>query len=63
MRAVKNEVGALPASIDSTAQTARLLEFMGKVLAAHNDLREPRTAGSTPRPQPPERTPTIRSPL
>ena len=49
VRAVKNEVGALPASIDSTAQTARLLEFMGKVLAAHNDLREPRTAGSTPR--------------
>src|ERR671910_527506 len=52
VRAVKNEVGAIPASIDSTAQTARLLEFMGKVLAAHNDLREPRTAGSTPRPQP-----------
>jgi Cft2 family RNA processing exonuclease len=25
---------------------------MGKVLAAHNDLREPRTAGSTPSPQP-----------
>ena len=52
VRAVKNEVGALPTSIDSTAQTARLLEFMGKVLAAHNDLREPRTAGSTPGPQP-----------
>ncbi|MFL5991778.1 MAG: MBL fold metallo-hydrolase [Rubrobacteraceae bacterium] len=52
VRAVKNEVGALPTSIDSTAQTARLLEFMGKVLAAHNDLREPRTDGSTPGPQP-----------
>src|ERR671910_683754 len=52
VRAVKNEVGALPSSIDSTAQTARLLEFMGKVLAAHNDLREPRTAGSTPGAQP-----------
>src|SRR5215204_5455191 len=52
VRAVKNEVGALPASIDSTAQTARLLEFMGKVLAAHNDLREPRTPGSTPGAQP-----------
>lgn len=52
VRAVKNEVSALPASIDSTAQTARLLEFMGKVLAAHNDLRKPRTAGSTPGPQP-----------
>ena len=49
VRAVKNEVGALPASIDSTAQTARLLEFMGKVLAAHNDLREPGSArGSEP---------------
>jgi uncharacterized protein len=46
VRAVKNEVGALPASIDSAAQTARLLEFMGKVLAAHNDLRKPRTSGS-----------------
>jgi transposase len=52
VRAVKNEVSALPASIDSTAQTARLLEFMGKVLASHNDLRKPRTAGSTPGPQP-----------
>jgi Cft2 family RNA processing exonuclease len=52
VRAVKNEVGALPASIDSAAQTARLLEFMGRVLAAHNDLREPRTAGSTPGPEP-----------
>src|SRR5215204_3433053 len=51
VRAVKNEVGALPSSIDSTAQTARLLEFMGKVLAAHNDLRKP---GSTPGPQPSE---------
>jgi Cft2 family RNA processing exonuclease len=47
VRAVKNEVGSLPTTIDSTAQTARLLEFMGKVLAAHNDLREPRTPGST----------------
>src|SRR5215212_2128933 len=52
VRAVKNEVGALPASIDSAAQTARLLEFMGRVLAAHNDLREPRTEGSTPGPEP-----------
>ncbi|MDQ3791118.1 MAG: MBL fold metallo-hydrolase, partial [Actinomycetota bacterium] len=49
VRAVKNEVGALPPSIDSAAQTARLLEFMGKVLAAHNDLREP---GSTPDSEP-----------
>jgi Cft2 family RNA processing exonuclease len=44
VRAVKNEVGALPNSLDSTARTARLLEFMSKVLAAHADLREARTA-------------------
>ncbi len=48
VRAVKNEVGALPNSLDSTARTARLLEFMSKVLAAHADLRESRT----PAPQP-----------
>ncbi len=48
VRAVKNEVGALPNSLDSTARTARLLEFMSKVLAAHADLREART----PAPQP-----------
>src|SRR5215203_719062 len=52
VRAVKNEVGALPASIDSTAQTARLLEFMGRVLAAHNHLREPRTKDSAPGSEP-----------
>ena len=45
VRAVKNEVAALPTSVDSAARTARLLEFMGKVLAAHNDLRE---SGSEP---------------
>jgi uncharacterized protein len=48
VRAVKNEVSALPNSLDSTARTARLLEFMSKVLAAHADLRESRT----PAPQP-----------
>ncbi len=48
VRAVKNEVGALPNSLESTARTARLLEFMGKVLAAHTDLRESRTPGSKP---------------
>jgi Cft2 family RNA processing exonuclease len=47
VRAVKNEVGALPTSLDSTAQTARLLEFMGKVLQAHTDLRGSRTGGSS----------------
>ncbi len=49
VRAIKNEVGALPATLDNTAQAARLLEFMGKVLQAHTDLRgprEPRSASS-----------------
>src|SRR5829696_6637611 len=45
VRAIKNEVAALPASLDSTAQAARLLEFMGKVLQAHADLRSPREPG------------------
>jgi uncharacterized protein len=48
VRAVKNEVAALPNSLESTARTAHLLEFMGKVLAVHTDLREPRTPGSKP---------------
>jgi Cft2 family RNA processing exonuclease len=43
VRAVKNEVGAMPASLDSAARTAHLLEFMGKVLQAQSDLRAPRT--------------------
>ena len=46
VRAIKNEVGALPATLDNTAQAARLLEFMGKVLQAHTDLRGPREPGS-----------------
>lgn len=41
VRAVKNEVGALPNDLESAARTAQLLEFMGKVLQAHNELREP----------------------
>ncbi len=40
VRAVKNEVSALPDSLDSAAKTAQLLEFMGKVLQAHSELRE-----------------------
>jgi uncharacterized protein len=48
VRAVKNEVGALPNTLDSTARTARLLEFMSKVLAAHADLRETGTPASRP---------------
>ncbi|MGF1472529.1 MAG: MBL fold metallo-hydrolase [Rubrobacteraceae bacterium] len=46
VRAVKNEVSALPDTLDSAARTARLLEFMSKVLAAHTDLRAPRSSGS-----------------
>src|SRR5918912_1413149 len=45
VRAIKNEVAVLPASLDSTAQAARLMEFMGKVLQAHADLRSPREQG------------------
>ena len=43
VRAVKNEVSALPNSLDATARTAQLMEFMGNVLRAHADLREPRS--------------------
>ena len=46
VRAIKNEVSALPATLDNTAQAARLLEFMGKVLQAHTDLRGSREPGS-----------------
>jgi Cft2 family RNA processing exonuclease len=45
VRAIKNEVAALPASLESTAQAARLMEFMGKVLQAHADLRNPGEQG------------------
>jgi uncharacterized protein len=48
VRAIKNEVGAMPASLDGTARTARLLEFMGKVLQAHTELRGSRTSSSSP---------------
>src|SRR5215210_1943304 len=48
VRAVKNEVGALPNTLDSTSRTARLLEFMSRVLAAHADLREARTPKGRP---------------
>ena len=57
VKAVKNEVNALPNTLDSAARTAQLLEFMSKVLAAQTDLREPRPAGSRakkPRPTPEE---------
>ncbi len=43
IRAVKNEVEALPNTLDATTRTAQLMEFMGTVLRAHADLpREPR---------------------
>lgn len=43
IRAVKNEVEALPNSLDATTRTAQLMEFMGSVLRAHADLRESRS--------------------
>ena len=46
VRAVKNEVSTLPNSLDATARTAQLMEFMGSVLRAHADLREPRSSGA-----------------
>jgi uncharacterized protein len=47
VRSVKNEVGALPDSVDSAARTAKLMQFMGQVLQAHSELRpEPRETGS-----------------
>ena len=46
VRAVKNEVSALPNSLDATARTAQLMEFMGSVLRAHAELREHRSSGS-----------------
>ncbi len=45
VRAIKNEVASLPTSLESTAQAARLMEFMGKVLQAHADLRSTREQG------------------
>src|SRR5918912_2548638 len=45
VRAIKNEVADLPASLESTSQAARLMEFMGKVLQAHANLRSPGAQG------------------
>src|SRR5215210_7867695 len=45
VRAIKNEVASLPTSLESTARAARLMEFMGKVLQAHADLRSPGERG------------------
>ena len=49
VRSVKNEVSALPGNLESAARTARLLEFMSKVLSAHAELREPRPRGERTR--------------
>jgi uncharacterized protein len=54
VRAIKNEVATLPASLESTAQAARLMEFMGKVLQAHADLRGPGEPGPRAREEDPE---------
>jgi Cft2 family RNA processing exonuclease len=48
IRAVKNEVSTLPDTLNATARTAQLMEFMGSVLRAHADLREPRSPGRSP---------------
>src|SRR5215210_7804659 len=58
VRAIKNEVASLPTSLESTAQAARLMEFMGKVLQAHADLRGPREQG----PRTPEEDPDDKDP-
>jgi glyoxylase-like metal-dependent hydrolase (beta-lactamase superfamily II) len=54
VRAVKNEVSNLPNSLDATARTAQLMEFMGSVLRAHADLREPRSSGGSSNNRPSE---------
>ncbi len=57
VKAVKNEVNALPNTVDSSARAAQLLEFMSKVLAAQTDLREPRSTRRTKKSRPaPEET-------
>src|ERR671911_316558 len=59
VRAIKNEVAALPASLESTAQAARLMEFMGKVLQSHADLRSPGEQGHrTPEEDPDDKDPS-----
>jgi uncharacterized protein len=50
VRAVKNEVSALPSTLDAASQTARLLEFMGRVIQAQNDLRSPSSKRAKARP-------------
>src|SRR5215216_4227679 len=59
VRAIKNEVAALPASLESTAEAARLMEFMGKVLQAHSDLSSPGEQGRrTPEEDPDDKDPS-----
>lgn len=50
VRAVKNEVALLPSTVEAAAETARLLEFMGKVLQAHSNLRTPKDKGASEKP-------------
>ena len=54
VRAIKNEVASLPTSLESTARAARLMEFMGKVLQAHADLRGPSESGPRGQEQDPD---------
>lgn len=43
VRAVKNEVSAMPTSIEYASQTAKLLEFMGRVLQVHEEIQNDRS--------------------
>jgi uncharacterized protein len=54
VRAIKNEVASVPISTESTAQAARLMEFMGKVLQAHADLGTSGQPGPRPREEDPD---------
>src|SRR5215216_2330361 len=59
VRALKNEVAPLLASLESTAQAAHLMEFMGRVLQAHADLRSPGEQGRrTPDEDPDDKDPS-----
>ena len=66
VKAVKNEVSALPDTLDSAARTARLLEFMSRVLAAQTELREPgsarRSRKARPTAEPEDNEPSLAAP-
>lgn len=49
VRAIKNEVVSMPNNLEQAAKTAHLLEFMGKVLQAHDEVRAGRKPGGSDR--------------